>query len=123
MVTNANIGKTLSINGTALDPAATANPCGMVAYTVFNDTFDVLYPNGTSIPISTDGIAWPSDVQKYSSVNAGKMWYNISDPRFMNWIRISTMPSFRKLWGKISTDLLPGTYTVKINNCKRMCYC
>lgn len=31
-------------------------------------------------------------------------------------MRTAGLPNFRKLWGKISNDLLPGTYTVAITN-------
>lgn len=34
----------------------------------------------------------------------------------MNWMRISSLPNFRKLWGKINQDLPSGTYTVQIDN-------
>jgi hypothetical protein len=38
----------------------------------------------------------------------------------MVWMRTAALPHFRKLWGKINTDLEPGTYTVTINNCKNI---
>lgn len=44
------------------------------------------------------------------------MWLNISDPRFLNWIRIATLPTFRKLWARINNDLQPGTYTLTVTN-------
>jgi hypothetical protein len=36
----------------------------------------------------------------------------MSDERFMNWMRIAAMSDFRKLWGRIETDIQPGNYTV-----------
>ncbi len=30
------------------------------------------------------------------------------DEQFMNWMRVSALPTFRKLWGKVNTDLKAG---------------
>lgn len=39
------------------------------------------------------------------------------DERFINWMRVAALPRFRKLWGKIETDLKKGdTLTVTIEN-------
>ena len=46
------------------------------------------------------------------------MWYNITDERFMNWMRIAALSTFRKLWGRIDQDISPGNYTLQINNRK-----
>jgi len=89
-----------------------------VAYTVFNDTFTIIYPNTSTVGVTTDGIAWPSDISKYKKSNPSLMWYDVTDPRFMNWMRIATLPDFRKLWGRINIDLPSGIYTLQINNCK-----
>lgn len=101
-----------------LVPSEPANPCGIIAYTIFNDTFSVLDQNGNNITMTTDGIAWPSDVERFVSYNESTAWLNISDPRFMNWIRIATLPDFRKLWARINNDLQPGVYTLIVNNSK-----
>lgn len=45
-----------------LNPFDVANPCGMIAYTVFNDSFALFSPQGNTVPISSSGIAWPSDI-------------------------------------------------------------
>jgi len=46
------------------------------------------------------------------------MWYNTTDPRFMNWMRIAPLPNFRKLWGRINSNIVPGNYTLLIDNSK-----
>ena len=33
-------------------------------------------------------------------------------------MRIAAMPNFRKLWGRIDTDLKAGNYTLTIDNSK-----
>ncbi|GBG00057.1 hypothetical protein Rsub_12801 [Raphidocelis subcapitata] len=53
----------LYLNG---DPARVVNPCGLVAWSNFNDTYQVR-----------------------------------QDERFVNWMRTSALPRFRKLWGRI----------------------
>ena len=88
----------------------------MIAYTIFNDSYILSKQGGSTIYITSDGIAWPSDVRKYKISDASKQWYNVTDPRFMNWMRIATLPDFRKLWGRINSDLSAGTYEVQITN-------
>ena len=34
----------------------------------------------------------------------------------MVWMRTAGLPNFRKLWGRINGDLIPGKYTLVINN-------
>ena len=36
-------------------------PCGLVAKSVFTDTYTLKSSNGTRIPINENGIAWESD--------------------------------------------------------------
>lgn len=38
--------KTVSVDGTALNPKAAANPCGLIAKSFFNDTFLPVENNG-----------------------------------------------------------------------------
>ena len=103
---NKDLYVTTSITGAILDPEAVANPCGMVAYSIFNDTFGIQYPNGTNVStMVTDGIAWPSDSYRYEINDPSTMWINVTNPRFMNWMRIATLPTFRKLWARINNDL------------------
>jgi hypothetical protein len=117
---NSDLYKTVAIDNTTLDPNEVANPCGIIAYSIFNDSFVITKPSGSTATISTDGIAWPSDLKKYKIGNASKQWYNVTDPRFMNWMRIASLPDFRKLWGRINEDLPSGQYTLTISNCMHL---
>jgi hypothetical protein len=104
IVYNKDLYVTTSITGAPLDPEAIANPCGMVAYTIFNDTFELR--NGSeSLSILSTRIAWPSDVSNFVVREREGMWYDISDERFINWVRIASMANFRKLWGRIEGSL------------------
>ena len=105
----------MAIDNTTLDSNGTANPCGLIAYTVFNDSY-VLSNSSGPITISSTGIAWPSDLNRYKISNASQMWYNVTDERFMVWMRIAALADFRKLWGRIDGNLIPGNYTLNIVN-------
>jgi hypothetical protein len=84
-----------------------------------------------SVPVTASGIAFPSDVEhrfgnytpQYFNPPGGERGgaaINISpqaDERFINWMRLSAMPLFRKLWGKAYVDLKAGdVVTVTITN-------
>lgn len=66
--------------------------------------------------ISSKGIAWPSDLARFKITNPSEMWYDITDERFMNWVRIASTPNFRKLWGRIDGNLAKGSYNLQIIN-------
>ncbi|KAG2492327.1 hypothetical protein HYH03_009278 [Edaphochlamys debaryana] len=109
------------------------NPCGLIAWSFFNDTYEVLrVPNGSgpaaNLSISDTGIAFSSDV-KYRFANYTPENFNPTldsnrgganltaasggatpqeNERFMNWMRVAALPRFRKLWGIIHTDLKAG---------------
>ena len=70
IVYNKDLFVSNAIDGTPLDPEAVANPCGMIAYTLFNDSFSL----GNNVDISASGIAWPSDKSKYQISNRSLMW-------------------------------------------------
>jgi hypothetical protein len=56
-----------------------ANPCGLIAYTVFNDSFILATETGSFIPISNKGIAWPSDIAKYKVSDPNNAWIDVTD--------------------------------------------
>lgn len=120
-------------------------PCGMVAWSLFNDTFEfstngfysepgTLYINQTGIAMKTDreerfnNTVFPfnfvnnnrTTVANASQIGGG--WLNSSQPLSMNenlmvWMNIAAFPTFRKLYGRIESDLPPGTtLTININN-------
>ena len=92
---------------------------------------------GVSQPlnVSTDGIAYGDDV-KYRFGNYTPEFFNFAanqsnpsqggaaidgtpktDERFINWMRLAAMPTFRKLWGIIDQDLIEGdTVVVSLTN-------
>ena len=70
--TNKDVGKITAYDGvTKLEEDDPAYPCGLVAKSFFNDTFE-LVPDGETekIEIYSDNIAWKSDVEyKFKNLN------------------------------------------------------
>ena len=94
-------------------------PCGLIAYSVFNDTFTT-----AGVTVTETGIAWPSDLQKFANPSASfvalnptmtflQSWApgiaNVTNEHFIVWMRVAALPSFRKLYGIINTDVQAGT--------------
>lgn len=110
-------------------------PCGLMAWTLFNDTYSFNSGN-TSIPVKRTGIAWKSDVRvKFSSkvfpqnfpnnidevlrmgsstrfpIGGASLDPNVplsQDENLMVWMRPAPMPTFSKLYGRIHQDLHAG---------------
>eukprot|EP00877_Chromochloris_zofingiensis_P001585 jgi/Chrzof1/11427/Cz05g36100.t1 len=128
------------------DQSKIINPCGLIAWSNFNDTYQLQRSNAsapsvlTPIPVATTGIALPSDVSdrfanykpdyfnpeldysrggwNLSSRDPPYTQLNVSqDEQFIIWMRTAALSRFRKLWGKINEDLAPGDQVVvTINN-------
>lgn len=114
-------------------------PCGLTAWSNFNDTYELeSVRNGSvvaTIDVSDEGIAWKADMDRAfgdvepENFNTEEMMqyrggapirtqYINQDERFLNWMRLSTFPTFRKLWGRIETDIAAGTeIRVNVTNC------
>ncbi|KZT20265.1 cell cycle control protein [Neolentinus lepideus HHB14362 ss-1] len=137
-----------TLNGGDCKPVDTINgvavyPCGLVANSLFNDTFSNLTmidssgnSNGGYI-FSEQGIAWPGEAKKYATrpgYNSSQIvpppnWYkrypngyndsnlpNLHiDEHFQNWMRTAGLPTFSKLYGRNDHDTLTqGTYQIQI---------
>ena len=86
------------------------------------DTFQLFYPNNTFVPLQKEGIAWDSDINhKFKNPNRGaggiRVISDFQDEDFIVWMRTAGLPTFKKLYRIIKTDLNAGTYSVIINNC------
>jgi len=103
------------------DPQNFYLPCGLIAWSMFNDTFGLRNSGGSSIPLKKEGIAWASDVkQKFNNPPADapgiRVIKDFEDEDFIVWMRTAGLPNFKKLYRIIDQDLSPGTYTVDIQN-------
>ena len=110
-----------NLNGDKLNNDEPANPCGLIArsYKLAADFFHVKRPDGTDAPISTKGIAWSTDVndlfilpENYKKIQ----WLDITDERFIVWMRVAGMPNFKKPWGIIEEDLPKGNYKLVVES-------
>jgi len=129
----------------AIDGDQVIYPCGLIANSIFNDTFSNLTllnpPSGASSTygFSEKGIAWPGEAKKYTQTLA----YNLSeivpppnwmvkfpngyttdqpppnfhnDEHFQNWMRTAGLPTFTKLYGRNDNDeLVQGRYEIAID--------
>lgn len=104
-------------------------PCGLVAYSMFNDTFSapiVHASSGGTVSLlntwSEDNIAWPLDKEKkFKNPNNGQIvrpetkigpggtkLANVTDEHFIVWMRVAALPTFRKLYARLHHDFKKG---------------
>ena len=106
------------INGKNLSPNKTAIPCGLLAKSFFNDSFEFFNINGENLPVDNRNIAFEKDKKIYNDEpDFSNQWTNITDEHFLVWMRPSGLPNPRKLWGKIDRDLKKNEIiNITINN-------
>jgi len=102
------------------DPKNFFLPCGFIAWSLFNDTFQISKENDT-IPLRKEGIAWSSDVDKKfknptASAPGIRVIQDFEDEDFIVWMRTAGLPNFKKLYRIIDQDLDAGSYQIKIVN-------
>lgn len=68
--------------------------------------------SGETFPISTEGIQDFYFQENFKDQQGS--WMEVTNPRFINWMKASTKASFRKLWGKVGPGLPSGLYTLRI---------
>lgn len=95
-----------------LDPDEVAVPCGMIARSVFNDTFSF---GRYEEYVDHDDIVYESDKKIWINGDKKKQWRDIDD-NLRVWMKISLFSNFRKLWGKITKDVEKGKLTVTVQN-------
>ncbi|KAK3017126.1 hypothetical protein RJ639_006128, partial [Escallonia herrerae] len=107
-------------------------PCGLIAWSLFNDTYAFSSKN-KALTVDKKDIAWKSDKEhKFGSdvypknfqsdglIGGGKLNHSIplsEQEDLMVWMRTAALPTFRKLYGKITVDLEANeAITVVIQN-------
>jgi len=95
-------------------------PCGSKTLSYFNDSFEIV-----GHTLSTDGVAWKSDVERYNNPpdfpsRPNTTWLfqmfpgtidpeqNVKDPRFAQWMRPSGVPRVWNRYGYSNTDFQAG---------------
>ncbi|KAI3496601.1 hypothetical protein L1887_38969 [Cichorium endivia] len=109
-------------------------PCGLVAWSMFNDTYSFFTNNHQQqLPVNKRGISWKSDRDHkfgkdvfpknfQNGTLIGGATLNESVPLseqedLIVWMRTAALPTFRKLYGKIEMDLAAGdTINVILHN-------
>lgn len=119
VLTNKDLIVKKSISGKPLVESEPANPCGLIAKTFYDVTFTITNHLGNKIEIDDTNITWETDKDERFKLNndlLDKYWINPTNQHFINWMRPAAFPSFKKLWGKIHTNLEPGAYTIKVQH-------
>ncbi|EFA86692.1 hypothetical protein PPL_00494 [Heterostelium album PN500] len=109
----------ISVNDSS-NPANFYLPCGLIARSMFNDTFS-LQQNNISIPLQKKGIAWSSDVDKKfknppNDAPGVRVIQDFTDEDFIVWMRTAGLPDFKKLYRIINQDIKAGTVFVNISS-------
>ena len=88
VVMNSDLKNTTTfLNGQLIttNPNGVASPCGLIAKSVFTDTFTLRSPTGVTINIDDSNIAWKSDVEyKYKQAPDAQstQWLDVTDCKF-----------------------------------------
>jgi hypothetical protein len=97
-----------ALDGSGLPDGNIAVPCGLMAKTFFNDTFDFNI-NNVKETVDQTNIAFAKDKDLYDKEpDKSKQWHSITDEHFLVWMRPSGLPNPKKLWGRINKDLKQG---------------
>lgn len=109
-------------NADARDLDEVMNPCGLIARSFMNDTFN--FTTLPSLDLEEDDIAWQSDGDNvYSNTDdwKQKQWLNVEEGNahsdwFKVWMRVAAFGDFRKLRYVIDDDIDKGDYTIQITS-------
>lgn len=105
--------------GDSTDPNKFYLPCGLIARSMFNDTFTLFKSDGTPIPLRKNGIAWESDRDKKfknppPDAKGIRIIPDFEDEDFIVWMRTAGLPDFKKLYRIIEQPIEPGDYVVRV---------
>jgi LEM3 (ligand-effect modulator 3) family / CDC50 family len=93
-----------------LNPGEIARPCGMIARSVFNDSF-----NAIGYTFNFDKIVFSNDKNVYVDHDPETEWRSI-DNHLIVWMKPAIFADFRKLWGVIDQDIPAGSLEVQVTN-------
>lgn len=115
-----NTSKYMSYGNIPLIPNNTAWPCGLSAKSYFQDKFSLFkIENSTKKSVFINETMITSQYEReYAYINIPESkevaWTNVEDEHFMIWMHVESWKSFRKLWGRINENLLPGEYQFEV---------
>ena len=104
------------------------NPCGIFPTLFPRDSFTIIgFDTQGQIKknysLDTSQIAYKGIVgnkYKVSDATRNKLWLNVEDPRFVEWMKPPVSSNFYKLWGILNDSLPGGTYQISIFNDARL---
>jgi hypothetical protein len=108
-----------SFTGGQLLPGGIMNPCGLIARANFTDSFQIRDKDNSIVKINDTAIASKYDREymfKRNNDYKNTQWLDVENEHFMIWMSMETFSHFKKIWGRIETDLPPGTYKILIKN-------
>lgn len=110
-----------TFTGEPLEANDYANPCGLIAKSMFNDTgFKLISEiDGEIFEIIETDITSKYDLKyNFKSIkNASKVqWIDITNEHFIVWMQMEPFEVFRKLWGRIEKNLPIGKYRIELDN-------
>ncbi|KAL7721378.1 Cell cycle control protein 50C [Entamoeba marina] len=110
----------ISVNDSK-NPEDFYSPCGLIPNSMFNDSFNVeLVNKNLTLVLNKSRINWKSDKKFYIEPDEkiGEVVIeDYADPDFINWMRPSSSPNFRKLAGIIyNVKEISGNITVTVDN-------
>lgn len=106
LLTNRQMGKTLSATGRPLPLDDPAIPCGLLPK-LFPLGIMRIFSTKTNSSVDIDTTLINAQTQiPYENVNLDRQWVDMSDPRFRNWMDISLSRETIKLWGIIKNNNL-----------------
>ncbi|KAJ6234104.1 cell cycle control protein [Anaeramoeba flamelloides] len=100
-------------------------PCGLIAWNTFDDTYLLMNMDRNNLSFTSKGISWDSDIGKkfnnpkepLDPSDETVIQSNYTDEHFIVWMRVESLPKFRKLYGIMKEkDLEKGKYIAKIEN-------
>lgn len=113
VITNQDMGKLMNYEGTKFTEEQLndlAVPCGLIAKSYFNDNYLNWKLDDENLEVDEKGIAWDADIKmKYKNQeDMSKQWIDMENEHFIVWMRPAGLKNFRKLWGRIRTNLKKG---------------
>lgn len=116
-VTNAEMEKFWSVDGTLLRKDDLSYPCGLLSKYYPLDNFEFFDSGMKQVPVSKSAISWSGlKGNKFKAVNKSREWVDIESETFINWMRPNLMPHAYKAWGRFEQDVPSGVYSVRIYN-------
>jgi len=82
------------------------------------DEFKTLKKSGTTFTVAKTGIAgsWYSKLFKRNIAGDQKQWTDVTDERFINWMKSGSLSTFPKLYGVINSDVDIGDWQLAVQN-------